>query len=235
MFGDLTEVELAAISADAKDASWSPHTSKSVPLPVVRLDGHPSPPIGDEQALPAAEEDNLLRNSTAGLANWVTGFVRRVIMLLENLPDDSAPGSSNGGGTESTVIGAAMEACSQICSHLSEPLFDLVLDIVWDFATTTVRANAVRAVHQLVECIARANSPRTASLMNWASTRALSSLLLQLSRFLPYAVQQIQSELDHGASSVRTTTYSHIEPSDATLHWSESVSSLNGVPRSPSM
>ncbi|KAG8915862.1 hypothetical protein FRC00_010753 [Tulasnella sp. 408] len=44
-----------------------------------------------------------------------------------------------------------------------------------------------------------------------------------LKRFLPYAIQNIRSELDHGASSVRTTTYSHIEPSDATLHWNIAI------------
>lgn len=204
-FSDLTEVELAAVSSDTKDASWSPVISKAELLPTVRFDILPSPSEETDSRLSNEEEDRLLRDSTAGFANWVTGFIRRVIVLLENLPDETAPGSSNGGGTESTVVSAAMEACSQICSHLSEPLFDLVLDLVWNFATTTVRANAVRAVHQLVECVARANSSKT------------------LKRFLPYAIRNIRSELDHGASSVRTTTYSHIEPSDATLHWNIAI------------
>ena len=47
-------------------------------------------------------------------------------------------------------------ACSQICVHLSEPLFELVLNMVYDYASTNVRPNAVRAVHQLVECVANA-------------------------------------------------------------------------------
>ncbi|KAG8932798.1 hypothetical protein FRC01_012282 [Tulasnella sp. 417] len=204
-FSDLTEVELAAVSSDTKDASWSPVVTKADLIPTVRFDILPSPSEETDSRLSNEEEDRLLRDSTAGFANWVTGFIRRVIVLLENLPDETAPGSSNGGGTENTVVSAAMEACSQICSHLSEPLFDLVLDLVWNFATTTVRANAVRAVHQLVECVARANSAKT------------------LKRFLPYAIQNIRSELDHGASSVRTTTYSHIEPSDATLHWNIAI------------
>ncbi|KAG8998807.1 hypothetical protein FRB90_012229 [Tulasnella sp. 427] len=195
-FSDLTEVELAAVSSDTKHASWSPVISRAELIPSVRFDALPSPLEEVDPRLSNEEEDNLLRDSTAGFANWVTGFIRRVIMLLENLPDETAPGSTHGGGTENTVISAAMEACSQICSHLSEPLFDLVLDLVWDFATTTVRANAVRAVHQLVECVARANSSKT------------------LKRFLPYAINNIRAELEHGASSIYTLEDRFVNPDE---------------------
>ena len=100
------------------------------------------------------------------------------------------------------VIDAVAGACSQICVHLSEPLFDLVLNMVYDYASTNVRSNAVRAVHQLVECMANANPEKT------------------LAKFVPFCARSIRVELEHGASSLRTTSTSNPIPSDATLHWS---------------
>ena len=100
------------------------------------------------------------------------------------------------------VIDAVTTACSQICIHLSEPLFDLVLNMVFDYASTNVRANAVRAIHQLVECVANADPVKT------------------LAKFLPFCSKNIRTELENGASSLRTTSSSTPLPSDATLHWS---------------
>jgi hypothetical protein len=99
------------------------------------------------------------------------------------------------------VVAAVAGACSQICAHLSEPLYDLVLNMVFDYASTNVRSNAVRAIHQLVECVANANPAKT------------------LAKFLPLCIHHIRTELEHGASSVRTTSSSSPLPSDATLHW----------------
>lgn len=59
------------------------------------------------------------------------------------------------------MVDAVAGACNQICVHLSEPLYDLVLDMVFEYASTTVRSNAVRAIHQLVECVANANPEKT--------------------------------------------------------------------------
>lgn len=100
------------------------------------------------------------------------------------------------------VIDAVTSACSQICIHLSDQLYDLVLRMVFDYASTNVRSNAVRAIHQLVECVANANPAKT------------------LAKFLPFCLQNIQTELENGASSLRTTASSSPLPSDATLHWS---------------
>ena len=95
-------------------------------------------------------------------------------------------------------------ACNQICVHLSEPLYNLVLNMIYDYASTTVRSNAVRAIHQLVECVANANPEKT------------------LAKFLPFCARNIRTELENGASSVRTTSSTTPIPSDATLHWSMS-------------
>lgn len=76
--------------------------------------------------------------------------------------------------------------------------------MVFNYASTTVRSNAVRAIHQLVECVANADPEKT------------------LAKFFDMCYNNIQVELEHGASSLRTTAASSPLPSDATLHWSKS-------------
>ena len=102
------------------------------------------------------------------------------------------------------LVDAVSGAFSQICVHLSQPLYDMVLNQVYDYATQNVRSNAVRAIHQLVECVANANPQET------------------LDRFLPICDKRIRTELEHGASSLRITSGGSTPlPSDATLHWSK--------------
>ena len=101
------------------------------------------------------------------------------------------------------VIDAVAGACSQICVHLSDSLYDMVLNMIFDYASNNVRSNAVRAIHQLVECVANANPEKT------------------LAKFFYVCEKNIRTELENGASSLRTTTTSSAPlPSDATLHWS---------------
>jgi hypothetical protein len=102
------------------------------------------------------------------------------------------------------VIDAVSGACSQICVHLSDSLYDMVLNMIFDYASNNVRSNAVRAIHQLVECVANANPEKT------------------LAKFFYFCERNIRTELENGASSLRTTTSSSAPlPSDATLHWSK--------------
>lgn len=104
------------------------------------------------------------------------------------------------------LVDAVAGAFSQVCVHLSEPLYDMVLGMVFDYASGNVRSNAVRAIHQLVECVANADPDKT------------------LHKFLPFCVGNIRNELEHGASSLRTTSLTSVPlPSDATLHWSKSI------------
>jgi proteasome activator subunit 4 len=102
------------------------------------------------------------------------------------------------------VIDAVTGACSQICVHLSQPLYDMALNMIFDYASTNVRPNAVRAIHQLVECVANADPVKT------------------LAKFFFFCTKNIRIELENGASSIRTTSISTPLPSDATLHWSMS-------------
>ena len=175
------------------------------------------------------EQDAFVITMSEQFADWVAAFLRRVIVLFENLPEEGADGNA-GGQTEGVQFGifsadqadnrmtvnlvdAVCGAFSQICVHLSDPLYDMVLKMIFDFASNNVRPNAVRAIHQLVECVANASPAKT------------------LDRFLPFCDRSIRTELEHGASSLRITSGGSTPlPSDATLHWSEFTSIS---PRSP--
>lgn len=89
--------------------------------------------------------------------------------------------------------------------HLSEPLFDMVLNMVFNYASTNIHTNAVRAIHQLVECVANANPVKT------------------MAKFFSFCAANIKIELENGASSLRTTSASLPLPSDATLHWNLAI------------
>lgn len=190
MFGDVTSSE--GLEASDVDISSGQITLDDGPGDTIQL------------KLSNEAEDALLRDSTGSFASWIASFIRRVIQLLENLPEEG-PNGSTGGTTEVQVVDAVTSACSQICVHLSDPLFDLVLNMIFDYASTNVRSNAVRAIHQLVECIANAHPEKT------------------LFKFLPFCVANIRTEIEHGASSVRTTSPSLPLPSDATLHWNLAI------------
>ena len=103
---------------------------------------------------------------------------------------------------EENVLKSIKNAMDIVCLHLSDQLFDLVLKLVYDYATTNAKSNAVRAFGQLVACLARVNPQKT------------------LDKFLPFCIAQIQEEVKHGASSIRTTSTHNAVPSDTTLHWS---------------
>jgi proteasome activator subunit 4 len=88
-----------------------------------------------------------------------------------------------------------------VCLHLSDQLFDFVLQLVYDYAATNARPNSVRVIGHLVGSLARAKPEKV------------------IQKFLPHCASKIEEELDHGASSVRTTGTHAMIPSDTTLHW----------------
>lgn len=108
-----------------------------------------------------------------------------------------------GGKQEESVLKSIKGMMDVVCLHLSDQLFDLVLALVYNYATTNAKSNAVRAFGQLVACLARVRPEQT------------------IARFFPFCKAQIEEELKHGASSVRTTSSHAAVPSDTTLHWSE--------------
>ncbi|KDQ54765.1 hypothetical protein JAAARDRAFT_71570 [Jaapia argillacea MUCL 33604] len=205
MIGEVPDDEMETPTL-ANTNGWQIPDKSAGRFPTFELDGFPEPfETLEGRRLSNDEEDVLLKDATGSFADWVTSFVRRVIQLLENLPEEGINGAVAGGTTEVQVVDAVAGACSQICVHLSEPLYDLVLNLVYEYATTNVRSNAVRAIHQLVECVANANPEKT------------------LAKFMPFCLANIRIELENGASSLRTTSTSTPLPSDATLHWNLAI------------
>ncbi|KAJ4489583.1 hypothetical protein C8J55DRAFT_557490 [Lentinula edodes] len=203
-FSDLSDTSGTIPTPTEHNPQQNEFAKSSGKLPSFELNGFGDLVSDMESRLLPDEEDTLLKDSTASFADWLANFIRRVIQLMENLPEEGPDGKS-GGTTEAQVVDSVVGACSQICVHLSEPLYDLVLKMVFDYASTNVRTNAVRAIHQLVECVANANPDKT------------------LAIFFPFCAHKIRLELENGASSLRTTSSSIPIPSDATLHWNLAI------------
>ncbi|KAF9014988.1 hypothetical protein BDQ17DRAFT_1418116 [Cyathus striatus] len=201
--GDLSSFD-EPVNGGSIDTEPTLPPDTGVSIPSFSMDDLDTPYTDVTPRLTKEEEDAMLKDSTGSFPDWVASFVRRVIQLLENLPEEGPDGSS-GGATEVQVVDAVAGACSQICVHLSEPLYDMVLNMVYDYASTNVRSNAVRAIHQLVECVANADPVKT------------------LDKFFPFCSMNIRTELENGASSLRTTSSSTPIPSDATLHWNLAI------------
>ncbi|EGO02735.1 hypothetical protein SERLA73DRAFT_102663 [Serpula lacrymans var. lacrymans S7.3] len=160
---------------------------------------------GQFPVLSREEERTLVRESTAGFADWVTSLFRRILALYENLPEEGGKKNTTGGKQEETALKSIKSMLNVVCSHLSDQLFDLVLKLTFDYATTNAKSNAVRAFGQLIACLARAKPQQT------------------IDKFLPFCISQIQEELKHGASSIRTTSTHDTVPSDTTLHWNITI------------
>jgi len=178
--------------------------------------------MGDTPVLSKDDERALVRDSTAGFAgrisvcsaqhdclilsfkliDWVTSLFRRVLALYENLPEEGGKKHTTGGKQEEGVLKSIKGMLDVVCLHLSDQLFDLVLNLTYNYATTNAKSNAVRAFGQMVACLARVRPEQT------------------MAKFLPYCVGQVEEELKHGASGVRTTSSHAAVPSDTTLHWS---------------
>jgi proteasome activator subunit 4 len=166
------------------------------------------------------EERSLVRDSTASFAgdfyfialvlsepllDWVTMLVRRVLALYENLPEEGGKKNTTGGKQEESMLKSIKSMMDVVCLHLSDQLFDLVLNLLFDYAMANAKSNAVQAFGQLIACLARVKPEQT------------------MAKLLSPCISQVEEELKHGASGVRTTSTHAAVPSDTTLHWSKSV------------
>ncbi|KAG6817600.1 hypothetical protein H0H87_006228 [Tephrocybe sp. NHM501043] len=165
----------------------------------------------DIPVLSKEEERSLVRDTTASFAangvnlDWVTSLVRRILALFENLPEEGGRRNTTEGKQEENVLKSIKAMMDVVCLHLSDELFDLVLSLLHNYATTNAKSNAVTAFGQLIACMARVKPDKTTA------------------KFLPYCISQIEEEIKHGASSVRTTSSHAAIPSDTTLHWNLSI------------
>lgn len=92
-FGDLTSrgIMMSADIDSCTPANFDiPNGFSLTSLGEVRIDVE----LSDDIPLSKDEEDALLRESTADFPDWIANFIRRVILLFDNLPEEA------GGATE---------------------------------------------------------------------------------------------------------------------------------------
>ncbi|WOO84927.1 Autophagy-related protein 22 [Vanrija pseudolonga] len=171
-----------------------------------RVEDDPNDPVSQEfEDLSPQDVEERLRLSTGAFRDWVPEFLGRVLLLFANLPEEGGKTGRAGGKTEMLTLQSVLHTCGAIFAALDDQLFDAALEQVVEYATTTTRSNAVDAVGELVKNLAAANATKV------------------FDRLFPICYQRITAELRSGASSTRTTTTSIPRPSDAALHWWQSI------------
>ncbi|WVQ81077.1 hypothetical protein IAT38_003199 [Cryptococcus sp. DSM 104549] len=170
------------------------------------VEDDPNDPVQQEMEDLEPEDVNArLRYATAAFRDWVPEFLGRVLLLFANLPEEGGKSGRAGGKVEMLTLQSVLHACGGVFASLDDKLFDIALEQIVEYATSTCRSNAVDAVGELVRNLASANAPKV------------------FAKFFPICKHRIESELKSGASSMRTTTTSIPLPSDATLHWWQSI------------
>lgn len=158
-----------------------------------------------ESELTDAEEEIILRSSTAGFAEFLHSFIGKVFTLLQNLPDASRLKS---GSPEENVINTLPAAFTPLLAALSPELYDIALQQVAKFINNHVVHQARDAMAFIINAVVKV-SPKKA-----------------LARFLPDLISNIHTEIDeNGAGSTRTSG-SEILPRDRALVWHISLLSM---------
>ncbi|KAJ3092428.1 hypothetical protein HK102_007439 [Quaeritorhiza haematococci] len=160
------------------------------------------------------EEELAVRNSTAGFEEFVVGFLDRIFMMFENLPQEH--GLQTNKNMESGLLTMCLQTCNAVFTQLSPDLHALALRKVVSFATGNVIPSATKAFGFL--CGSTMTSPS-------ATRRTLSALL-------PLCSRHILSELEHGAgseavgptgASARRNPFGFAVMGDCALHWWQSI------------
>ena len=161
-----------------------------------------------QESLSDADEELILRSSTAGYAEFLSSFLGKVFTLLENLPDASRPRS---GSPEENIVNTLPAAFTPLLASLSPDLYDLALNKIAEFISNHV-------VHQARDAMAFICS----SLVKVDPVKALK-------RLVPVLIQSIRTEIDeNGAASTRNTG-TDVLPRDRGLVWSVSMLSMSVV------
>ena len=161
-----------------------------------------------QESLSDADEELILRSSTAGYAEFLSSFLGKVFTLLENLPDASRP---RGGSPEENIVNTLPAAFTPLLASLSPDLYELALNKIADFISNHV-------VHQARDAMAFICS----SLVKVDPVKALK-------RLVPVLIQSIRTEIDeNGAASTRNTG-TDVLPRDRGLVWSVSMLSMSVV------
>ena len=177
---DLTRADLPKGSAPAVNGS---HAANGVNGSHMQIDRAEEPELSQE------EEDDLLRQSTAGFPDFLTRFFKAVFTLFDNLPEPGK-GGRTGGKIEDQMITSLIAACDTVLSALAPDLFDLALRLFVEQIANSPRSNSAKAIGNVASCFARADSEKTLALV------------------LPLCDRQIRAELNAGACSIPSSSTS---------------------------
>ncbi|KAF9978770.1 hypothetical protein BGZ73_000417 [Actinomortierella ambigua] len=147
-------------------------------------------------------EDAKRRASTIEFEEWLAKFLRRIIVLFENFPDDNI--GSGRGATEKSLQTTATYTFDILFNNLSPQLRERAAKTMVDFITETPLTNASKATSMLIS--------------TWASTYREACL----KKLWPICEREIRSEIEHGASSIPSVTYSDIQR-DKTLFFYQQI------------
>ena len=155
-----------------------------------------------ETELTDQDEELIVRSSTAGLSEFLSSFLGKVFVLLENLPD---PARIRSGSPEENIINTLPATFTPLIAALSPELYDLALSKIVDFVGNHV-------IHQAKDAMAFICN----SLCKVAPEKALKKLI-------PLLISAIRTEIDeNGAASTRNTS-TDVLPRDRGLVWNVSV------------
>ena len=155
--------------------------------------------------LSEADEEMILRSSTASLSEFLSSFLGRVFTLLENLPDASRIRS---GSPEENVVNTLPATFTPLLATLSPELYDLALNKIADFVGNHVIHQARDAMAFICNSLCKINPEKA------------------LKRLVPMLISSIYTEIDgNGAASTRNTG-SDVLPRDRGLVWNVSMLSM---------
>ena len=158
-----------------------------------------------ENKLSDADEEMILRASTASFAEFLSSFLGRVFTLLENLPDASRVRS---GSPEENVVNTLPATFTPLLASLSPELYDLALNKISDFVGNHVIHQARDAMAFICSALCKVDPVKA------------------LKRLVPILIQSIRTEIDeNGAASTRNTG-TDVLPRDRGLIWSVSMLSM---------
>ncbi|KAI9829442.1 MAG: hypothetical protein M1826_005624 [Phylliscum demangeonii] len=153
----------------------------------------------------AAEENMVLRSSTAGFGEFLVSFLGKVFTLLENLPDASRVRS---GSPEENIINTLPATLTPLFASLEPALYEMALGKIADFVANHVIHQAKDAMAFICNALCKVQPAKA------------------LKRLLPPLIQAIRSEIDdNGAASSRNTGVD-VLPRDRALVWNISMLSM---------
>ncbi|KAI9678792.1 MAG: hypothetical protein M1817_005850 [Caeruleum heppii] len=158
-----------------------------------------------EEELTEADENMILRASTASIGEFLISLLGRVFTLLENLPD---PSRVRSGSPEENVVNTLPATFTPLLAALSPELYDMALSKVADFIANHVIHQARDAMAFICNALCKVDPQKA------------------LKRLVPMLIQAIRTEIDeNGAASTRNTG-SDVLPRDRALVWNVSMLSM---------